>query len=410
MADHDLLSEDDFFSQTGPQEKKPNKKENEEENASIEFEDEDLFKDIDDTIQRSIEDISVDKDEEISIDLLINDDEPVEEVLEEEATEPLEELGQDLEEESYEEEYEEPAQEEYAEEEYEEEQYEQEGYVEEEPEEKSYLDDYEDDKQEGVNYRPFVIGAAIIIGVAVVVFALYQFVFKGDGEEVAGADTKTEQVQTQTAQPSPEQIKRDRQYAEVAARTAVNLNTASSVASNASNNTKLSSVLIYGDEFLVEMFSNNRENLAKFNIDLRDKLNAAKVNLISTNERPGENGGVFGVFEIEKSASAGSGSGKINSPFKSKEEAKNWLTSLAASNQVKVQKIGFGSTAKKDIFTVSEIVANFSGSYDSCSKMVRAIGSSSKNIEIHKLNFTASDLRGFSKGKYQLKIILKVYV
>ena len=74
------------------------------------------------------------------------------------------------------------------------------------------------------------------------------------------------------------------------------------------------------------------------------------------------------------------------------------------------EKIGFGNTSKKEIFTVSEISADFNGSYEACNKMVGAIGSSNKNIEIHKLNFTASDLRGFSREKYQLKIILKVYV
>jgi len=370
MAGYDLLSEDDFFSQTGQSSQKDKKKEDEFiPPQGHEPEEDDLFKDIDQTIQNGIEDIPVDR---VEGDELIEDASYPEEPHEDES---FDAIRQELEEETIDAE-----------------------------EEKPLIDDYEDEKQEGVNYKPFIIGMVVVVLLIIAFIVLYKFFWSGEGEQAA------EQKQEEVQQPklSPEELRKQQFYNSVYTQTKNRLSLVSNFLSSLNKNAKLSSFLIYGDDFMFEVFSPNREQLAKYNLDVRDRFAGVKVTLDNTSIRPGKNGGVFGLFRVKETSS--SSGATVNNPFTSAGEAENWLSSLAANHKLKIGKTKNRPAGSQDTFSVYEIETDMNGTFEKCNTFIKSIANSGKNISIHKLILNAGDQRYFKPSKYQLKLILKVYI
>ncbi len=373
MAEYDLLSEDDFFSQTGQSSQKDKKKEDEFiPPEGHETEEDDLFKDIDQTIQSSIEDIPMDRDE-VEEDEIIEEPPYPEEATEEES---FDSIRQELEEET----------------------------VESEPE-KPLIEDYEDDKQEGINYKPFIIGMVVIVFLIAAFIVLYNIFWSGEGEPAA--EQTQEEVQ-QGPKLSPEELRKQQFYNSVYSQTKNKLGLVSNFLSSLSKNAKLSSFLVYGDDFMFEVFSPDREQLAKYNLDVRDRFAGVKVTLDNTSIRPGKNGGVFGLFRVK--GSSPSAGGAVSNPFTSVGEAESWLSSLAANHKLKIGKTRNRAAGRQENFSVSEIEVDISGTFDNCNSFIQAIANSGKNISIHKLILNAADQRYFKLSKYQLKLILKVYI
>jgi len=373
MAEYDLLSEDDFFSQTERSSQKDKKREDEFiPPQEHEGDEDDLFKDIDQSIESSIEDIPLDKDEGEE-DTLIEEP-PYPESSEEDQS--YDSIRQELEEETVEEEQEKPL-----------------------------IEDYEDEKQEGINYKPFIIGMIVVVLLIVAFIVLYNLFWSGEGEQAA--EQTQEEVQKEP-KLTPEELKRQQFFNSVYAQTKNRMGLVSKFLSSLNQKNKLSSFLIYGNDFMFEVFSPDREQLAKYNLDVRDRFAGVKVTLDNTSIRPGKNGGVFGLFRVKETAS--SGGAEVSSPFTSAGETGNWIKSLAANHNLSLGKIRNKMAGQQDAFSVYEIEADMSGTFDNCNSFIQAIANSGKNISIHKLILNAGDQRKFKLSKYQLKLILKVYI
>jgi len=378
MADYDLLSEDDFFSQSEPSTRKEKEKPKEEadQDAVQPTEEDDLFKDIDQTIQKSIEELPLDK-EEAGDDLIAG----------EASEESFEAIKQELEDD--------------------------EGQIEtdEGAAPAPLITDYEDEKQEKISYKPFIIGGTIVIFLIVLFIVLYNLYWTG-GQEKTEEKTpaKQEAVQEKPA-VSPEELQKQKFYGSVYGKTKKKLNLATGFVSTANKNAKLTSFLIYGDDMMYEIFSPDREKLAKYSLDVRDRFPGTKVILDNTSIRPGKNGGVFGLFRVQQTGSSGEGTASsVTNPFTSAAEAQRWLTSLADYNKLKVGKTRNKAAGKKASFAVYEIEAEITGSFEGCNSFLQSVANSGKNVEIYKLTFNAVDQKSFKSSKYQLKLILKVYI
>ncbi len=381
MADYDLLNEDDFFSPSKPSPKKEeDKKEEPPASSEPESEEEDIFKDIDQTIQKSIEELPLGEDEQA--------EQPAEEssFSAEPEEESFESIKQELEEE------------------------------ESEPNEAaaapSIITDYEDEKQEKISYKPFIIGGVIVVLLIVVFLVIYNVYWK-TGPEVATqpAEKKQEAVESKP-KISPEELKKQQFYSSVYTQTKNNLNLTTGYLLSATKKARLTSFLIYGNEMMFEIFSPNREQLAKYSLEIRDKVPGVKVMLDNTSIRPGKNGGVFGLFRVQSSAAAAGSSeaATVTNPFGSAAEAQRWLSSLADYNKLKVGKTRNRAVGKKQGFSVYEIDTELTGSYENCTSFLQSVANSGKNAEIYKLTFNAIDQKSFKTSKYQLKLILKVYI
>ena len=112
-----------------------------------------------------------------------------------------------------------------------------------EPEKPYLTDDYEDEKQAGINYKPIILGAVILL----VLFGAYFLIDKFFLSETdKGADQQTQQpVKT------PEQIRQEQEAAkkkqflsQLAGQTQLDINSINSVVQNVKSAAKISSILL----------------------------------------------------------------------------------------------------------------------------------------------------------------------
>jgi len=83
---------------------------------------------------------------------------------------------------------------------------------------------------------------------------------------------------------------------------------------------------------------------------------------------------------------------------------------VVQNNSLRLKDSKIRNLGREQDFTVIELEANINGGVKNCLKLLNDVASSSKNIKVHKLNLTAVDQKNFSAKKYQLRMILKIFV
>jgi hypothetical protein len=268
---------------------------------------------------------------------------------------------------------------------------------------KSEKDYYYDEEysQQGTNYKPILIGFFIVVFLgAITYFVLNKWVLNS-GEE------KEELIEEQV-QPTPEEIRRANYFSQLAGRTNQELSFISKIMDITNKKTKLSIIFLYDKEFMFEVFSDKRDNLAKLNMNLKNVFKDKKFSVVSSIQRPGKNGGVFGLYTVEINGVAPAV--EVTNSFANEQDANKWLTFLANSSKLQIKRTKNKTSPSKDNFKVIEIESNMTGSFVGCLQLIDNIAKAGKNIKIHKLTCSAVDQKNFNKEKYQLKIIFKVFV
>lgn len=375
MAVDDLMNEDDFFSE--------NKKESEQEpeNQRQDFPEDDLFTGM------------PAKEEEPAFEEDAIVEEEASEIIEESPDEIPQDFSEDVQDELELDEI--PAQEEEA-----------------AGDEENAAQEYYEDKQEKISYRPFFIVTAIVAIVVILFIVLKFWVFTDEVNiPVAETDPATKAATENQNKPSAEEIKKTAFYKTLTAETQQSLSSVSNIASAVGNVNKVSSILLYGDECLIEVYSKNRSELAKLNMNFKQNVKGQNLEIISSSPRPGTSGGILGLFRLKKTSSTGAASGQdVDAPFQTSEEAARWLDFLVQNNSLLIKNSKTRKLAPADDFNIYEVEANINGGVGGCLRLIDDIASAGKNVKIHKLNLTAVDQRKFNPNKYQLRMILRIYI
>jgi hypothetical protein len=266
----------------------------------------------------------------------------------------------------------------------------------------TYLsDDYEDDKQEGINYKPILKIAFIIIGLVAVYFLLTLFVFTND-EPVVEEPVKTE-----------EELRLERIAAEKAAFISTvsgklnsDVQNLSSTINDVMSVAKISSVLYYGNSFLFEVFGSSRNDVAKVNMAF--KKAGRPFEIISSQTRPGSRGGVISLYRLEPAGSGSNGQSAIR--FGSVNEFENWLQQTSTTAKLKIVQVSNKAAGNESGFNKYQIETIINGPLAELNNFLKNLSSDANQIEIHKLNLSALDQRTFNAANYQLKLILEIFV
>ncbi len=276
----------------------------------------------------------------------------------------------------------------------------------EEPKQESqeeFVDDYYiEAQQEKINFKPILIGIGIIIGLAIIAFIIFS-VFFGDKDEVKPP------VIEEIKQPSPEELRRLNFLSSVANKTSFNLNKFTDILNLHNKRVKISSVYLYGEEFIFEVFCSSRDDLGKFNMEIRTKFSDGSVSLVSSQVRPGTKGGIFGVYTVTISNISTSGrDSTIN--FNSENEFKNWFSGEVSQANVELISLKNIKSFTNSSFRVLQFEGTVNGDYQSCFNLINSLNSEKRNIEFHKLTANSRNLKSFSSKKYQLSFIIRLYL
>lgn len=268
-----------------------------------------------------------------------------------------------------------------------------------------YTDDYADSGQEGVNYAPFIKIFVVILILTGIYFLVDIFILSDSGEEI---------VQQEENVKTPEQIRQEQVAAEratflskISGKTNSDVRFVSSIISGVQSSAKLSSALYYGDTFLLQIFGSTRKEVARAQMTLRDAGNSFEI--LSSDIRPGSSGGVLSSYSLEVKNSESS-SGQSTEIFSSVSDFENWVNQTSSTNDLKVKLINNKYLNEESGFKKYEIVTTLNGSVESCNKFLQKLSNDGAQVKIHKLNLSASDQRSFKPGKYQLKLILELFV
>ncbi len=265
-------------------------------------------------------------------------------------------------------------------------------------------DDYEDSKQEGINYKPFVIAVFVIVVLVGVWFTIDIFVLNNE------AEVAEEPVKTQ------EQLQQEKEAAEkatflgqIAGKTSSDISIIREILGYGKNNAKVSSILLYNESLLFEVFGSSRDQVAKVNMSLKDNTSGITFEVIGSETRPGSKGGVFGLFKTEIRSSAAS-KNVSQASLSSVDDFQSWVQQTSNASDLNVSVLNNNYLEEEGYFRKFRVEATINGSIDACNNFLQKLSSENNQVKIHKLNLTAADQRNFLTKNYLLKLVLEVYV
>ena len=284
-----------------------------------------------------------------------------------------------------------------------------------------------EDEQEKVSYKPFFITVLVLIIVGVGGYFAYDLYlrdnvisklpfFKSDQPTELGVTEEpidTDQSETTSVDEPPQLSPAEKQkidyLSKLAGETNQNVNSIANVISISRKIAKLSSVLVYDSDIILEVFGKSQQDLANLNTALKKSSGISNIKMVPAGERIGANSGVLGVYSA-KLVSAGSSGKQVTLKLAGNNEAGNWLKDILTNNKLKVSSFKNRSTKNQNTFKVFEIEAVAKGSIDACLSAINAFAVAEANVKIYKLTCSAIDQTNFSTANYQLKLVIKVYV
>lgn len=264
--------------------------------------------------------------------------------------------------------------------------------------------DYEDDyKQEGINYKPIIIGVSIVAALVIIFFVVSNLFFGEDtGESEEKIETAAEKLQR-------EQEERKQNFlAEISKATNQRLGAIRLLTGLDKENVKYSSVLLYGNSLDLEVFASNREALAKFNLKIKDNPRIKEYKMETVVNRPGSQGGLFALYDvnlkqIETARSAISQKVNIISPS-------SWATTVQQQAGLNVYSQRQISSRSENLFTINRNEYELRGSLTNCLSLINSFASSNQNISVHKLSLLPKDQQKMSTSSYVLKLVVDFYL
>jgi hypothetical protein len=265
----------------------------------------------------------------------------------------------------------------------------------------AYYEDYEDSKQEGINYKPIIIIVIIVAVITAGYFVATKVIFKST--EVAESTEAVAPVKTER------EIQRENFLKNVNTANARNINFISKVYNVLNSDVTFSSVLLYDTDLSIEVFGKNRDALAPFNLQVKNNPALTNLVLATTATRPGSAGGIFALYTTDKipgdmspsSAAADSIRFKTPSDFVSEASSRYGLT-VNAQREI--------SAASQALFSVKRVEYQFSGTQQTCWQFMSHMGADTANYRIYKLNFLPLDQKSIATSTYQLTMLIDFYL
>lgn len=265
--------------------------------------------------------------------------------------------------------------------------------------------DYEDSKIQGINWKPLLIWTTVFIAIVAIGFFGYTWFFANGEKEVV--------VEQQPTISPQEQLRLEQEKKKIAfvknivAEKSSRLNNFSNLSNLKMTNVSYSSVLLYGNSFNFEIFGESRDDIAKYNQNLKKNNYDDNFKIVSVDSRPGTNGGIFALYKVEGSVAAGSGpqaDPKIDTNIQAT------IQQLIGKHSLKLKTDRVISRKKVDQFEMIRKEFSFSGSENNCLKFLNDLNTTNSNFNVHKITLIPSNQKNIKSSKYNLSVIFDFYV
>jgi len=264
--------------------------------------------------------------------------------------------------------------------------------------------DYEDEyKQEGINYKPILIGAGVVAAIVIMYFVISSVFF---GDDVSEPEVKVETAAEKLQREQEEQ--KQNFLSEISKTTNQKLGAVHLLTDLDKENVKYSSVLLYGNSLGLEVFANDRASLAKFNLKIKDNPRIREYKMETVVNRPGSQGGLFALYDIdlmqvESGESAVSQKVTMLSPS-------SWSAAVQQQAGLTIHSERKISSRSENLFTINRNEYELRGSLNNCLSLINSLASSTQNISVHKLSLLPKNQQKMSTSSYVLKLIVDYYM
>ncbi len=265
--------------------------------------------------------------------------------------------------------------------------------------------DYEDSKMQGINWKPLVIWSTVSIAIVAILFFGYSWFF-ANGEEPVVVEKKP------TVSPQ-EQMKLDLQKKKIAfiknivSDKKYRLNNFVSLSNLKTSDVSYSSVLLYENSFKFEIFGQSRDDIAKYNQNLKKNNLDDNFKILSVDTRPGSNGGVFALYSV----AASSGGGAVSQPTPTIDgNIQKTVQNLVSKNSLKLITDRVIARKNADQFEMIRKEIKCSGSEANCINFLNALNSANTNFNVHKMSLIPSNQKNIKNSKYNLSVIFDFYI
>jgi hypothetical protein len=168
-----------------------------------------------------------------------------------------------------------------------------------------------------------------------------------------------------------------------------------------------SSLMFYDKSIYFEVFASNRNNLAQFNLQLKNNTQFPKFTIESVSTRPGSKGGVFALYDLEISQSIPAAAAAAASTSQSPSD---WLNTVSQQNNLNVKSRREILSQRENLFNVSRMEFVLTGAVNNLQNLVKQIASENSNFRVHKLLLVPTNQRDIAKSPYQCTLILDFYL
>jgi hypothetical protein len=265
--------------------------------------------------------------------------------------------------------------------------------------------DYEDSKIQGINWKPLLIWGSVFVAILAIIFFAYTWFFSNGEQEVI--------VEEKPVISPQEQMRLDQEKKKIAyiknivAEKTSRLNNFESLANLKEPNVSYSSILLYGNSFNFEIFGKTRDDIAKYNQNLKKNKYEGKFKIISVDTRPGSNGGIFALYKAETNSGIGATS---QTDPKIDANIQNSIIGLISNNELKIKDDRIINRNKVDQFEMIRKEISCSGTEANCLKFLNDLKSSNNNFNVHKISLIPSNQKNIKNSKYNLLVVFDFYV
>jgi hypothetical protein len=260
--------------------------------------------------------------------------------------------------------------------------------------------DSEYDMQPGINYKPIIFILAAIAIITLAYFGISNFFFSDE----AASESETVAETPEQSQQREQQELRKQFLTTVSAKNKSRLGQVAALIKLRPGNITYSSILLYGESLILEVFARNRDDLAGFNLALKNNPTVTNYNIETVDIRPGQKGGLFALYDLTIRQSTPS-SGQSVAEF-TQYSPSEWANRIGLS--IKSQRRI--SSGRENQFSVTRHEYIINGSEQKCHNAIQQMTTSNANYRIHKLTLLPTNQTSMNKSSYQMRVVLDFYI
>jgi hypothetical protein len=265
--------------------------------------------------------------------------------------------------------------------------------------------DYEDSKIQGINWKPLLIWSTVFIVVIVIIFFLYTWFFADSTPGQTSLDQKPV-ISPQEQMRLDLEKKKLAFISNIVTDKQTKLTNFSNLSDLKTKGVTYSSILLYDNSFNFEVFGKTREDIARYNQNLKRNKFDDNFKILSVNNRPGSNGGVFALYSASISPSGKAG-GQSNPTIDA--NIQTTIQNLIKSNGLTLKNERIVNRKKVDQFEMIRKELTISGSEANCVKFLDGLNTTNRNFSVHKISMIKSNQKNIASSHYNLLIIFDFY-